>query len=224
MNSTAPADLIPAAIADAVIESTVREVNELARHAGLELALQLGKLIVDRFYGADLTAWRTRGTSDASLRKLAAHPELQVSASGLSRAIGVYDLCTRLEGVSGLKHLAVGHYRAVLGLKDKPAQRLLTSASEKEWTVEKLETEARKWRKGDGASRGRKPDPHFVKGIRRLGKVVEEGDSWFDDLDRVDELDAEEAEALWKTVTGVKLRCEELQARLAGKVQGFGEG
>ena len=33
-----------------------------------------------------------------------------------------------------------------------------------------------------------------------------------------------EAEALWKTVTGVKLKCEELQAKLAAKVPGFGEG
>ena len=32
-----------------------------------------------------------------------------------------------------------------------------------------------------------------------------------------------EAEALWKTVTGVKLKCEELQAKRAAKVQGFGE-
>lgn len=219
--NAAPPEVLPAALPDEVIASTVSEVNELARQATLELSVQLGKLVVERFYANDLGAWRARGTSDASFRKLSAHPDLVVSPSGLYRAVAVYELCERLVNVSGLKHLAVGHFRAVLGLADKHQEKLLTTASEKGWKVEKVEDEAAKIRKKEGDGRGRRPDPGFVKGIRRMDKLLAEDGGWFDDLEKVEDLEADEAEALWKTVTGMKLKCEELQKKLASRVPGF---
>lgn len=116
-----------------VINATVAEVNELARQTTLDLSLRLGNLIVDRFYGGDLGAWRRRGARDASFRRLAEHTELTVSASGIYRSVAVYELNERLIGVSRVKQLAVGHVRAVLsdvrvtrgGLDTAVAEQLL---------------------------------------------------------------------------------------------------
>lgn len=215
------AEILPAPVPDDVIEATVQEVNEISRQATLEISLKLGNLIVERFYGGDLGAWRDRGTTDASFRKLAAHPDLMLSPSGVYRAVAVFEVCERLDGVSRLKHLGVGHFRAILGIADKQQEHLLTTASEKGWSVDKLEEEAGKIRKREGDTRGRKPDPGFVKGIRRMEKLLDGGGNWFGDLDKVDQLDEEEAEALWKTVTGMKLKCEALQKALQVKVPGF---
>lgn len=215
------AQVLPAALPDEVIDATMREVNELSRQADLDVSLRLGKLLVERFYGDDLGSWRARGSSDASFRKLAAHPELLASASGLYRAVAVFELCERLVGVSALKQLALGHLRAVLGLPEPQQRRLLTAASEKEWKVHKIEEEAAKIRSRQSDGRGRRPDPGFVKGIRRMGKLLQDDEGWFADLDEVESLDAKDAEALWKTVTGMKLKCEELQAKLASRVPGL---
>ncbi len=54
-----------------------------------------------------------------------------------------------------------------------------------------------------------------MKAIRRLEKLLDPDDAWFDDLDKVATLDAEEAEAVRKTVAAMKARCEELEGRLA---------
>jgi hypothetical protein len=39
---------------------------------------------------------------------------------------------------------------------------------------------------------------------------------------KIDEIDQDEAESLYKTVTGMKLQCEALQKELERKVPGFG--
>jgi hypothetical protein len=112
--------------------------------------------------------------------------------------------------------------RAVLALPAPEQEKLLKRAEDKGWTVQKLEAEAARVRdKSKRSSGGRPPLPRFVKSIRALRKYAEAGDELFGDLEAVEELEAEEAEALWKTVTGLKLKCEELQKKLEGKVPGF---
>jgi hypothetical protein len=50
-----------------------------------------------------------------------------------------------------------------------------------------------------------------------------EGDSIaFGGLDKIDEIDEDEAARLYQTVTGMKLQCEALQKELERKVPGFG--
>lgn len=95
----------------------------------------------------------------------------------------------------------------------------MTYADAKDWTVEVLERSAAPVRKKEADGRGRKPDPGFVKGIRRLGKLLEDKERWFGELDEVEDLDGEDAKALWEAVTVMKLQCEELQKAL---VEQFG--
>lgn len=218
----APADVLPAALPDDVIDAIAVEINGLARFSVLDLARDVGTVLVTRFYDGKLDAWRSRGAKDASFRKLAAKAdkgELSVSAAGLYRAVALVELESRL-GVSTWKHLSMSHVRLVFGLPEAVQRTILLEADEDGWTVERIQKEADKVRAHDG--RGRKPDPAFVKSIRRLGKLLADDGGWFDDLDKVEGLDAEEVEALWKTVTGMKLKCEELQKRLAVRVPGFG--
>lgn len=216
--------MLPAAITDSVIDEVVAELNGLSRSATLELTLGIGRIVVARFYGGDLGVLRERAEKDASLRKLASRAEsgeLHMSASGLYRAIAIYELTSRL-GVSTWKHLGVSHLRAVLGLPPAQQQKLLGTAEDEAWTVEEIERAAKKaHKKAGGEKRGRKPLPAFVKGIGRIAKLLEDGDDSFGELDQVDALDAKEATRLYQAVTGMKLKCEELQVKLAARVPGM---
>ena len=218
MSEEVTAELVDPALPDEVLKAVAEKIRTLHRGATLDLAMNIGQIIVDDIFGGDLEAWRAKGAKDASLRKLAADPDLGVSHATLHRFAAVYELTQRL-GVSTWKHLGVSHLRAVLGLPEKEQKRLIDKAEAKGWSVERIEKEARG--KRVKAPRGRKPDPGFVKSIRRLDKLVVDRDALFGDLDRLEGLDAEEVEALYKQVTGVKLACEELQARLEGRVSGF---
>lgn len=223
-------DLTPAPLHDAVIDAVVTALNEHVRSAGLQAALTIGGIVIDQMYGGDVEAWRSHGEKDASFRKLSMRcrdveggdGKLQMSASSLYRSVAIFALCQQL-GVSGWKHLGVSHLRAVLGLPLDRQRKLLNTAEARAMTAEELEKKVAKLRKTDGAKRGRPALPAFVKSIGALGRLVApaagEPDP-FGDLEQVDALSAEQAEALWKTVAGVKRKCEELQAKLAPKVAG----
>lgn len=229
----AEGELVAAPVADEVIDTVVEELNDLVRRSGVEAALAIGGIVIDRIYNGDLETWRSHGAKESSFRKLSQHCKdvdggdgrLQLSAATLYRSVAITILCRQL-GVSGWKHLGVTHLRAVLGLPLEQQRKLLTAAEEKAMTAEELERRVARLRKTDGARRGRRALPAFVKSIGALGRLMapaEGAPDPFGDLDQVSALSADQAEALWKTVTGVKLKCEELQKALAAKVPGFGE-
>lgn len=173
-------EILPEPVADEVIDQVVAEINSLYHNQTLTFHLGVGRVIVERLYGGDREAWRSRGTKDTSFRKLAEREDFidGVSAAVLRRATAIYDMCAQLElldpetGESTWIHLGTSHLRAVLGLPDSEQKRLLTRAEDKKWTVEKLESEVRKARPSD--NRGRKPLPIFQKGFNKLLKAIEE--------------------------------------------------
>lgn len=222
--AAAAGEMLPPAVDDAVVDEVVETIHALTRGATVDLSIRIGGLIVEKFYGGDLATWHSRGAKDASFRRLADRlgDDGEVSAAKLSRMVGIYEMDTRL-GVSARKHLTATHLRAVLGLPDAQQRRLLDQTESKGWETRKLEEEAAKVRKKNANGRGRPPLPAFVKSIGRLGRMLEDGDALFGDLDAVEDLDADEAEELWKTVTGMKLKCEQLQKALAPRVPGSGE-
>ncbi len=63
--------------------------------------------------------------------------------------------------------------------------------------------------------------PRFVKTINAMKKFADGGDDLFGDLDTVESLKAEDASELYRTVTELKLRCEDLQAKLRGQTSEF---
>src|SRR6185503_6018147 len=130
----------------------------------------------EKFFGGNLTDWRTRGPGDASIRKLAdkfrAGRIRGFSASNLSRFVSVVEIDARV-GVSTWKHLGVTHVRTVLTLPEADQKRLLARAEEQDWPVVKLLDEVAKTKKKDkdpGDLRGRPPLPTWVKGMTQLKK------------------------------------------------------
>ena len=211
-------ELLPAPVSDVVLAQVAEKIRNLQRGATLDLALGIGRIIIKDIYGGDLTVWQSHGAKEASFRRLAENHDLGMSFSTLQRSVAIWELCQRL-GVSTWKHLGVSHLRTVLGLPEKHQRKLLAHAEDDQWTVEKLAAEAGKVKKSRGS--GRPPLPSFVKAIGRLGKIADDRERLFGDLDRLDALSPEEAEALYQRIIGVKLACEDLQLRLQTRVPGF---
>lgn len=210
-------EVLPAPVSDEVIDEVAGKIQHLQRTATLDLAMNVGKIVVEGIYGGDLDQWRARGAKDSSFRKLADREDLGLSRSTLQRSVAIYEMCDRL-GVSTWRHLGVSHLRAVLGLPDEHQRRLLTNAEKKEWTVEKTLKEAARYRKSDG--RGRKPLPSFVKAITRLDRIVENREALLGDLDKVEEMEPQQATALVQKVNSIRKACEELEEQLRGRVSG----
>lgn len=216
-------ELLPPAVPDHVVDAVYEQIQDLHRGATLELWNRIGELIISSFYGGELAAWRERGPKDSSFRKLASRFEdSDISASRLSRMVGVHELSQRL-GVASLQQLSTTHLAAVLGLPDAEQKRLIEQAAEKNLTTRELRERAQAARKKAGDGRGRPPLPAFVKTINILGKLVESGEDAFGDIDKVEDLDEEESTRLYQAVTGMRLRCEKLQKLLEPRTAGFKE-
>ena len=115
------------------------------------------------------------------------------------------------------------HHRALLPLKDeKTRERLAKKAAEKPLTGKALKSEVDKAlaKQRQGEKRGRPKLPAFEKTLNQFGRALD-ADGAFDDLDAIDDLEPERAKELYQTVTGLKLKCEELQKALQTKVPGF---
>jgi hypothetical protein len=102
-----PADQATPALPDTLIDEVVRGIAAAQEKHGLALAVEVGSLIVDTFYGGDIAVLRDRGPKEASLRRLAEHPDLPMSPAALYRTVAIYELAERLGGVSTWKQGAL---------------------------------------------------------------------------------------------------------------------
>lgn len=205
---------------DAIIE-VVDGIREAQKKHGFALVQEVGRLIVEKFYGGDVSVLRDRSKTDGSLRQLAEHPDLPMSASSLYRAVAMHELIERHGGVAGWKHLGPSHVRAVLPLEEKVQKRILRYAENHSWTVDRIEEAVRKAR--DGEERhggGRPPLPKFQKSINALRKYADNADDLFSELDKLDGIDEKKAREMYTTVCGLRAKLEELEAQLEAKVQG----
>lgn len=214
-------ELLPASVADEVLNQVVAKINGITRQATLEHALAVGQVIIEDLYGGDREAWRSRGTKDTSFRKLAEREDLDMGRATLQRSVAAYVLVQDLGiDVSTWRHLGLSHVRAVLGLPEDKQRKLLTSAEEKGWTVHQIEAKVSKLREKDSDGRGRPPLPAFVKGISRIRKLVEDRTLLFGDLDKIDELDPDEVMDLTEKIAEIMRACASLQEKIQNRVQG----
>lgn len=196
--------------ADDAIERTVQDLRQLSRSAALDFAIQIGSLIIDRFYNGDTEQWRHRGTKHASFRKLAAHPMLPLSPGALYRAVAICELTRRFAGRESLAHLGCSHLRAVLGLSVEQQARLLDMAYESQWTVDRLEYEAAMVRPQPRKG-GRRPTAPVVRAVRAVQRCVE--NELVRVLDKLDPtLDVGRAQRL---VQSVREACRELESLMS---------
>jgi hypothetical protein len=140
------------------IDDVVRKLNAICKSATFDLALSVGQLVVASFYDGDVEQLRERGRNKhVSLRKLARHPALPVSAGVLYRSIAIYELCEKL-GVRSWQHICVSHLRLVLSLPFEDQERLLRLAEANGWSVQMLDEEVAVARRRLGSrSRGGRP-------------------------------------------------------------------
>ncbi|HNH48407.1 MAG TPA: hypothetical protein PKY30_15310 [Myxococcota bacterium] len=210
--------LLPAPLAESALQDLVDTLNSYQKEAGFSFARQVGRLIVDRLYGGDLAAWRSRGPKDSSFQKLAEKSEegrLVLSASALYRCVALVELEARL-GISTWKYLSLSHVRLVFGLPEGDQEKLLIQAEDRQWTVAQMEQQAEKLRTLRKGARGRPRQPAFVKSIGRMKRLLEE-DEAFVDLERVAELDPAEAGELSEALRKMQAKCGELLGLLAGR-------
>ena len=126
-----------AAASEIVVEKIVFELNKLCRQKTLEFSLSVGALIIERLYRGELALWRRRGRKCNSLRRLAEHPGLPMSAPSLYRCIAIYEMNERL-GVRSWRHVSTGHLRLVLSLPHADQERLLRNVEADKWSVSRL--------------------------------------------------------------------------------------
>ena len=221
MRGVASTSMVPAEDPSAIFETTNEVIDEVirgiqaaqARH-GFALTAEVGRLILEKLYGGDPELMIRRGPKDSSLRKLAEHPALPMSATTLHYSLGVYLLLLRRPDVHLSEHLTPTHLRVVLPLPSPDQDELLARAETEGLTVAELTVQVRQVRENTSRGGGRPRLPAFVKSIHAMERFVRGGDHLFGDLDEALTLSPDEARDLYDTVTGLRARCEALQQAL----------
>lgn len=158
----------PAESAPGTIERAAKRIAAVRRRHSIAAAREIGTIIVEDIYHRDVTSLRSKGPKDDSLRKLAAHPMLTLSAATLWRSVGVALLCKRLPEFCEPRHVSLAHLYAVLGLREQEQARLLRLADSERWPRAKLEAEAEALR----PTRGRASQPKLLRRIAQLHRIA----------------------------------------------------
>lgn len=186
-------------------------INELVGGTSLQLALTIGRVVIEELYGGRLDSWRERGPKEHTLRQLALDPLLKISASSLYRAIAMYELHLRLGSHPMWAALTTCHIRAVLGLPELEQRRLLDLALEDELSSLALEEAAAEVRRHVKGSRGGRPrKPRFARSIEHAEKALADDTAVFGDLDALDSMSASQRDELERRLAFVRQRCDEL--------------
>lgn len=155
-----------------VINIVVGKLMQIVRESTLDYAIRVGSLIVHYFYLGDMKLWRRKGPKTTSFRRLAEHASLPMSPSALYRCVAIYDLCERLNAISRWHRLSASHLRIVLRLSEEDQTRLLSAANAANWSVQRLQTEARNLQSGSEGQGPRTPVP-LKQNVKRIERIME---------------------------------------------------
>ncbi len=194
------------------LEGLVVELRRLYVGAGVELAVNMGRLIVERLFGGNVELWKSRGRKDVSFRKLEKHPDLPFRASTLSRAVAIYMLSKRRGDLLAFRHVRPSHLHEIARLNEADQDRLLGRAEAERWSTRKLREEVA------GISRPRhrsKPAPPRLTSWMHAVRCELDSRTTTAELDAVSGFDLDEARALLDATRGI-LRSAELLARRLG--------
>ncbi len=197
------------------VERAASRINDVVGGNRLNLALSIGRIVIEELYDGDLTVWRSRGVKEYTLRTLAKNPRLGISASSLYRAIAIYELRVRLGDEQLWNELTVCHIRAILGLPESEQRRLLELAADNAWTTVALEDEAAKIRSQTKSSRGGRPrKPRFARQIEYVEKAFANEDVVFGDIEALDSMSTAQRDEIRRRLRFVRERCDELASLL----------
>jgi hypothetical protein len=137
------------------LDTIVWELRQLYVGAGIGLAVDMGRLIIERLFGGDLHRWRSRGRKDVSFRKLEKHPSLPFRASTLSRAVAIYMLSKRRGDLTAFEHVSTSHLHEIAGLNEGEQDQLLAKVESEKWSMRRLRREVAVLKVGRARRRNR---------------------------------------------------------------------
>ena len=199
------------------IEHATKRIRDLIGGARLQMALTIGRIVIEEIYDGDLTSWRQRGPKDTSLRHLAADPRLTISASALYRALGIYELKIRHADHPMWEMLTACHLRAVLGLPAPEQTRLLDLATANSWTTQALEQAAAASRDCHKTSRGGRPRKlQLIRAIESAERALSDDQDDVVSRAALDDVPPEQRGDLLRRLHLIRGRCDALLAALEG--------
>ena len=129
------------------VDRAVAAIGRLHRATMLNFAIEVGKTVVEHMFDGDIKQARKKGPKEKTLKELADHPDLPMSAKQLSISVGIYEMLERLgklQEVPTWELLGYSHVRALLPAPPKDQERLVGEALQNHWTVRQLDTEIAK--------------------------------------------------------------------------------
>jgi hypothetical protein len=202
-----------ATVSDELGERFIENLRGICAAATLQLALRVGQLVIETFYGGSLGLWRTRRKVHPSLRRLAQRRDLPISPSRLYRCVAIYELGQLLPALCTWKRLGASHVRTVLGMPLGDQRHLLESAERESWSVQRLESEVQRLRRDATSRRGRPPHSERSKRLLVIQRWLEDCPDSLPAIDP-DRIDAERRAELHARALAVRNRCAELEASL----------
>lgn len=196
--------------------NAARAIGNLSRKATMDFALDVGRIVVAELYNGDLSEWRRRGKKARSLRVLARHPSLCISATTLYRSLALFELYSRLSPVAWehiVKHVGVSHLRVILSAPPETQGELLEKIVSGGWSVARLEREVTELSERDRPRGGRPRAPEYIKSIRRIGRLI--APEALEGLDEATKLDIEQVQELLGIVKRVRDRISLIEHALA---------
>ena len=175
------ADILPIALPgervvdNQLVSGLVEAINSKHARRSLELALEIGQLVVDHLFNGNLSLAEARARGHASYRALAERDDLALSHSRLHKCVRVLVHVHQL-GPELTERLTFSHHVALLPVRDlRDRQALARKAAAKGWTSRELRVEAQRLhRKATGHRPGRPPLPDFMKQLRAVVRYSEQ--------------------------------------------------
>jgi len=163
-------DLSPAELA--LVDDAVVYINVAVNRSGLELAAEVSKYVIERFFDGSYEAFRDPNRHKArSFNALCRRADLAIPQASLYAMVRVGQQLAELPPAVA-QALTVKHHRALLPVAD-PTEKIALArrAAEEGWTAATLEAEARAAR--GPTTGGRPPLPPIVKEFRALRRVLD---------------------------------------------------
>lgn len=155
------------------LDAVVDEIREIERKNSLDRTVAIGRLVLHRFFGGSMDAWRERRRNkNNSVRRLAQHPLCPLSRSGLNQAIGIFLAVETLNLDQTFGHIGPSHIATVLHLGPEAQKQWLERARDERWSVRELKEHVTSDRRATGERRGRPRHGERAKAVTALRKVV----------------------------------------------------
>ena len=207
-----------------LVQESVKHIRKVLEETVIKGATEVGNYLFEKFFDSDVERVRSHDPQkNASFRLLAEKcgtPDLPVSKTWLSNAVGVAVMCKGLPSGASYRQLPPSHQTVLLPLREpKRVEVIAERAVNKEFSVRDLRDVVQKEvAKNKDEGRGRPPKPLIVKTLDRSLKLftLESGRKSFSKKD-VRDLSAEDATHARDTALELMASLKKLLAELPKK-------